>query len=84
MKESEQKPPSSTGSGDKPAAAKRGGGAPIGTHSLTGSGTTVGMPATPQEAGIDSRPHDEPPAAADSDPLAEPRQDGDVPGSRRP
>lgn len=42
---------------EKPAARERGGGAPIGTHSLTGGGADVGMP----------------PGAEEPDPLAEPR-----------
>jgi hypothetical protein len=51
------------------------GGAPIGTHSLTGGGAGVGMPAKPSSnAGAErgNRPSDVD-APAEPDPLAEPR-----------
>lgn len=52
----------------------RGKGAPVGTHSLTGSGGDVGMPAKPTaERGIErSEPRDAPHKQR-PDPLAEPR-----------
>jgi len=58
---------------EKPAARK--GGAPIGTHSLTGGGSAVGMPQPPQSGGKPERsePRDMPPGAEEPDPLAEPR-----------
>lgn len=59
-----------------PADEKRkGGGAPIGTHSLTGGGAEVGMPAPPEaDAGIErGRRRTDADAASEPDPLAEPR-----------
>lgn len=57
-------------------AKPRSGGAPIGTHSLTGGGVEVGMPAKPT-AGEGkperSAPRDEPPGGEEPDLLAEPR-----------
>lgn len=50
------------------------GGAPLGTHSLTGGGANVGMPARPA---AEEKPERSEPAgqghAAEPDPLAEPR-----------
>lgn len=59
----------------KPASNKRTGGAPIGTHSLTGGSANVGIPS-PREAKEKperSSPRDMPPGAEEPDPLAEPR-----------
>jgi hypothetical protein len=60
--------------GKKPS---RTGGAPIGTHSLTGGPATVGIPASPKandEKKIErGEPRDMPPGAEEPDPLAEPR-----------
>lgn len=60
---------------EKPAAPQRGGGAPIGTHSLTGGGAGVGMPEAPQagDGAERSSPREMPPGAEEPDPLAEPR-----------
>ena len=55
---------------DEKPAAKRGGHAPIGTHSLTGGGAEVGMPARTEDA---ERSVPDVPAAAEPDPLQEPR-----------
>ena len=57
---------------EKPASAtKEPRGTPIGTHSLTGGGAAVGIPAPAKdaEAGDPARR----PAASEPDPLAEPR-----------
>jgi hypothetical protein len=57
---------------DQPAAKPNA--APMGTHSLTGGGSEVGMPAKPQgNAGAErgNRPSDV--EAASPDPMAEPR-----------
>ena len=57
---------------NRPAA----GGSPIGTHSLTGGGANVGMPAKP--AAGDGAERSEPAGqghASEPDPLAEPRAD---------
>lgn len=53
---------------EKPKARK--GGAPLGTHSLTGGGPAVGLPPRPVDAekGMPATPE-----AQDPDPLAEPR-----------
>lgn len=52
---------------------ERGGGAPVGTHSLTGSGANVGMPRKPAaDAGVE-RGEDRRAEKAEPDPLAEPR-----------
>jgi hypothetical protein len=60
---------------EKPASRQHGGGAPIGTHSLTGGGAGVGMPQSPQaDEGVErSNPREMPPGAEEPDPLAEPR-----------
>lgn len=51
------------------------GGAPIGTHSLTGAGSDVGIPASPKggQGAERSRPSDKPRSAEEPDPLLEPR-----------
>lgn len=50
------------------------GGAPVGTHSLTGDGANVGMPAKPAAEGKAERSTPtEQGHAAEPDPLAEPR-----------
>jgi hypothetical protein len=64
---------------EKPARKKRTGGAPIGTHSLTGDPLTVGLPSSPKavdEEAERSSPRDMPPGAKEPDPLAEPRASG--------
>jgi hypothetical protein len=62
---------------EKPSAenAPQGGGAPIGTHSLTGGGAAVGMPQKPDEpaAAERSQPREEPPGPDKPDLLIEPR-----------
>lgn len=67
--------------------ARKGGGAPIGTHSLTGAGATVGMPASPKAArGEPERGdrRDDAPGAEEPVPLAEPRATGgDLLGRKR-
>ena len=71
-------------SADEKPARKRGGKAPMGTHSLTGGGAEVGMP-TPQaeEEAERSAPRDEH-GKAEPDPLAEPRANtGDLLGRKR-
>jgi hypothetical protein len=70
---------------EKRASTKRVGGAPIGTHSLTGGGANVGMPTSPRaDAGAErSTPRDMPPGAEEPDPLAEPRANvGEIPGRK--
>jgi len=70
---------------EKPAAGKRPGGAPIGTHSLTGDPASVGIPSAPeaQEKAERSTPRDMPPGAEEPDPLAEPRANaGDILGRK--
>ena len=63
---------------EKPAAASKGG--PLGTHSLTGTGSTVGMPPN----GKDAERSIPDPAGEEPDPLAEPRAGGgDVLGPKR-
>lgn len=58
---------------EKPAPKARRG-APIGTHSLTGGGANVGMPAAKGDLAPErGLPRDEPPGAPEPDPLAEPR-----------
>lgn len=58
---------------EKPAAGRRGG-APIGTHSFTGGGGNVGMPAAQQDVEAErGSPRDAAPGAEEPDPLAEPR-----------
>jgi hypothetical protein len=68
---------------EKPAAGKRN--APIGTHSLTGGGASVGMPATPSDPEVErSTPREQPPGAAETDPLLEPRAGGgDLLGTKK-
>lgn len=70
---------------EKPAAKKRPGGAPIGTHSLTGDPANVGIPSSP-DAHKDaerSTPREMPPGAEEPDPLAEPRANtGDILGRK--
>lgn len=61
---------------EKPAPGKRAGGAPIGTHSLTGGAANVGIPSSSAQAhdkAERSDPRDMPPGAEEPDPLAEPR-----------
>ena len=62
-------------SDDKPAPGKGTGGAPIGTHSLTGDSANVGIPSPLEEHAKPERstPRDTPPGAQEPDPLAEPR-----------
>jgi hypothetical protein len=57
---------------EKPSAGKHGG-VPIGTHSLTGSGSAVGMPPRAKEPERDKGSAPDAPAAEEPDPLAEPR-----------
>jgi hypothetical protein len=67
---------------DEKPRGKHGNGAPIGTHSLTGSSANVGMPpkAKDAERGV---PVDQPPGGPGVDPLAEPRaQGGDLLGRK--
>ena len=61
---------------EKPAVVRKG--EPIGTHSLTGGGAAVGQPTTAEAEGKAERssPRDEPPGAAEPDPLLEPRASG--------
>jgi hypothetical protein len=73
---------------EKPARKKRTGGAPIGTHSLTGGEANVGVPSSLPEAKEEkaerSSPRDMPPGPKEPDPLAEPRANtGDLLGPRR-
>ncbi|NKE65446.1 hypothetical protein RAMLITH_06395 [Ramlibacter sp. RBP-2] len=60
---------------DEPAARERGRAAPIGTHSLTGGGASVGMPQSPKasDGAERSSPREMPPGGEEPDPLAEPR-----------
>lgn len=60
---------------EKPRSRERGGAAPIGTHSLTGGGASVGMPQSPQasDGAERSSPRETPPGAQEPHPLAEPR-----------
>jgi hypothetical protein len=70
---------------EKPKGGTEGRRAPIGTHSLTGGGAEVGMPAAPQAAdGAPERSRQQSPdAAARPDPLAEPRADiGEILGNK--
>lgn len=63
---------------------RRGRGAPVGTHSLTGGGGDVGMPARPTaERGVErSEPRDAPKEQW-PDPMAEPRADlGEILGRK--
>ena len=62
-------------SDEKPASRKGKGGAPIGTHSLTGDPANVGIPSPPEEHTKPERgtPRDMPPGAEEPDPMAEPR-----------
>ena len=55
---------------EKPKAKPKRGGAPLGTHSLTGGGPTVGLPPQGKDA---ERSLPDPPAGQEPDPLAEPR-----------
>jgi hypothetical protein len=61
---------------EKPRSPEAGpGGAPLGTHSLTGAGANVGIPQSPgaaEDAG-GSRPREEPPGSQEPDPSLEPR-----------
>lgn len=69
----------------KPPSKQRGGGAPIGTHSLTGGSAQVGVPEPPhaRERAERSAPRDTPPGAQGPDPLAEPRADiGEILGRK--
>ncbi|HYD77592.1 hypothetical protein [Ramlibacter sp.] len=53
---------------------RRGQGAPVGTHSLTGGGGDVGMPAKPTaERGVERSEPRETPEPRRPDPMAEPR-----------
>ena len=68
-----------------PRKARLLGGGPIGTHSLTGGGASVGLPEAPKaEAPTErSSPRDEPPGAEQPDPLREPRAgSGDLLGRK--
>ena len=68
---------------DEKPTGKHGNGAPIGTHSLTGSSANVGMPpkAKDAERGV---PLDEHAKKEEPDPLAEPRvPGGDLLGGNR-
>ena len=71
---------------EKPAERKSTGGAPIGTHSLTGEPANVGIPSAPEAAkdkAERSSPRDMPPGAEEPDPLAEPRANtGDILGRK--
>lgn len=71
---------------EKPAKKARVlGGGPIGTHSLTGGGASVGLPESPQAEAAPERgsPRDMPPGAEEPDPLLEPRAGaGDLLGRR--
>jgi hypothetical protein len=61
---------------EKPARRARIlGGGPIGTHSLTGGGASVGLPEAPRAESLAERssPRDEPPGAEEPNPLLEPR-----------
>jgi hypothetical protein len=74
--------------GEKPARKKRTGGAPIGTHSLTGDPANVGIPSTSPKAMEEKiergSPRDRVPGAEEPDPLAEPRaMTGDLLGPKR-
>lgn len=73
-REAEREPQPWHAADEKPASRGRGG-APIGTHSLTGGGAGVGMPMSPQadDGAERSSPRDMPPGAEEPDPLAEPR-----------
>lgn len=65
---------------------RKGGGAPLGTHSLTGGGAGVGMPTPPKAESEAERssPREMPPGAEEPDPLAEPRAGGgNLLGERR-
>jgi hypothetical protein len=77
MTESERKDPPQPwhAADEKPAPKKRTGGAPIGTHSLTGGGGNVGIPSSPtaNEHAERGSPRETPPGAEEPDPLAEPR-----------
>lgn len=67
---------------EQPVRRRRGG--PIGTHSLTGGGSDVGLPE-PQEQAPAERgdPLQRGPQAAEPDPLAEPRANtGDLLGGK--
>jgi hypothetical protein len=67
--EADESPPPSANRGSK------GGGAPIGTHSLTGGGAAVGMPGQPQDTpdAVRSEPREVPPGPDKPDLLSEPR-----------
>lgn len=53
---------------------RHGQGVPVGTHSLTGSGGDVGMPARPAaERGVERGESREPATPPAPDPMAEPR-----------
>lgn len=69
---------------EKPASSKRPGGAPIGTHSLTGDPANVGIPSSPEAKEAErSTPRDVPPGGKEPDPLAEPRANaGDILGRK--
>jgi hypothetical protein len=54
-------------------------GVPIGTHSLTGGGASVGLPDAPMSKEHEperSEPREAPPGAEEPDPLMEPRAGG--------
>lgn len=71
---------------DEKPAPKRPSGGPVGTHSLTGGGANVGMPSPPraEQEPERSTPRDQPPGAAEPDPLAEPRANaGEILGPKR-
>lgn len=81
MNDKDQKPQPWHEADEKPAAGK-GSHAPIGTHSLTGGGSAVGMPATPADPEVErSEKVDE---AAGTDMLREPRAGGgDLLGTKK-
>lgn len=85
-KRSDVKPEPWHAADEKPAPKKRSGGAPIGTHSLTGGSANVGIPSSPEAAKSKaerSTPRDMPPGAEEPDPLAEPRANtGDILGRK--
>ena len=84
-KRSEREPEPWHAADAKPAGKKDTGGAPIGTHSLTGDPATVGIPSSPKadEKAERSTPREMPPGAQEPDPLAEPRANtGDILGRK--
>lgn len=73
MNEDTNKPQPWHPADEKPRADGKGG-APLGTHSLTGGNATVGLPPTAADPEIErSDPRDEPPGAEEPGPLSERR-----------